>query len=89
MGPIFFACWVSTEYWTKERLLKAILMLSIVGNIFSRRYIGIFSDFFFPENRLRHFVQIVSNGDKLHEISNPVFGGKQQKYDLSSAAREY
>ena len=28
---------------------------------------------FFPENRIRHFMQIVSIGDNLHEMSNPVF----------------
>ena len=31
---------------------------------------------FFPENRFWHFMQIVSNGDNLHEISNPVFWEK-------------
>ena len=28
---------------------------------------------FFPENRIWHFMQIVSLGDNLHEMSNPVF----------------
>ena len=28
---------------------------------------------FFPENRMRHFKQVVSNGDNLLEMSNPVF----------------
>ena len=28
---------------------------------------------FFPESRLRHFMQIVSIEDNLHEISKPVF----------------
>ena len=27
----------------------------------------------FPENRFRHFMQIVSIGDNLHEMSKPVF----------------
>ena len=27
---------------------------------------------FFPENRILHFMQIVSCGDNLHELSNPV-----------------
>ena len=31
---------------------------------------------FFPENRIRHFMQIVSLGDNLHEMSNPVFWEK-------------
>ena len=28
---------------------------------------------FFPENRLLHFMQIVSLGDNLHEMSKPIF----------------
>ena len=28
---------------------------------------------FFPDKRILHFMQIVSNGDNLHEMSNPVF----------------
>ena len=31
---------------------------------------------FFPENRIWHFMQIVSIGDNLHEMSNPVFWKK-------------
>ena len=31
---------------------------------------------FFPENRIGHFKQIVSTGENLHEMSNPVFGEK-------------
>ena len=31
---------------------------------------------FFLENRIWHFMQIVSSGDNLHEISNPVFWEK-------------
>ena len=31
---------------------------------------------FFPENRIWHFMQIVSLGDNLHEMSNPVFWEK-------------
>ena len=48
------------------------LMLSILGKNFSRQYIEIFF-LAFPENRFQHFIQLVSNGDNLHEISNPVF----------------
>ena len=32
---------------------------------------------FFPENRIWHFMQIVSLGDNLHEMSNPVFWEKE------------
>ena len=28
---------------------------------------------FFPENRVWHFMQIVSIGDNLHEMPNPVY----------------
>ena len=31
---------------------------------------------YFPENRIWHFMQIVSLGDNLHEMSNPVFWEK-------------
>ena len=31
---------------------------------------------FFPENRILHFMQIVSSGDTMHEVSNPVFWEK-------------
>ena len=27
----------------------------------------------FPENRIRYFIQIISIGDNLHEMSKPVF----------------
>ena len=31
---------------------------------------------FFPENKIWHFMQILSNGDNLHEMSTPVFWKK-------------
>ena len=33
---------------------------------------------FFPENRIWHFMQIVSNGENLHELLNAVFWEKYQ-----------
>ena len=36
--------------------------------------------FFFPENRVWHFMQAVSVGDSMHEMSNPVFWNKSEKY---------
>ena len=51
------------------------LTLSTLGKIFSRRHFEIFF-LFFPENRIWHFMQIVSLGDNLHEMSNPVFWEK-------------
>ena len=53
---------------------------------FSRWQIHIFLFFFFffffflPENRICQFMQIVSIGDNLHEMSKPVFWGKYGKY---------
>ena len=40
---------------------------------------------FFPENRICHYVQIVSYGDNLHVMSKPVFWGKWEKYFEMSA----
>ena len=34
------------------------------------------TDEIFPENRIYHTMQIVSLGDQLHEISNPIFWEK-------------
>ena len=51
------------------------ITLSTLGKIFSRRHIEIFF-LFFQENRFRHFMQIVSSGDNLHEMPNPIFWGK-------------
>ena len=34
---------------------------------------GFFYILFFPENRLWHFMQIVSWGENLHEMSEPIF----------------
>ena len=47
-------------------------MISTLGEIFSRRHIKIFF-LLFQENNIWHFTLIVSNGDNLHEMSNPVF----------------
>ena len=41
-----------------------------MGN-FSRQQIDIFF-LFLPENRIRHFMQIVFYRDNLHELSNPI-----------------
>ena len=37
---------------------------------------------FFPENRIWYFMQIVSWGDNLQEMSNPVFWGKIRKISI-------
>ena len=36
-----------------------------------------FSDIFFPENRLCHFMHIVFKGDSLHEMSKLIFWKKK------------
>ena len=38
------------------------------------------SSLIFSEKRIGHFMQSVSRGDSLHEMSNSVFWGKQEKY---------
>ena len=35
---------------------------------------------YFSQKTWRHFMQIVSSGDKLHEMSNLVFWGNKEKY---------
>ena len=44
---------------------------------------------FFPENRIRHFMQIVSTGDNLHEMSKPVFWEKWEKYFNMLSAKKF
>ena len=44
---------------------------------------------FFPENRIWHFMQIVSLGDNLHEMSNSVFWEKYEKYFKMSSAENF
>ena len=58
------------------RLALKINLYHSLG-LFSRQQIMFF--LFFPENRIWHFMQIVSSRDNLHETSNPVFGEKIRK----------
>ena len=55
-----------------EMYLGPWLMLSTMGKIFNRQNFEIVF-LFLPENRIWHFVQIVSIGDNLYGMSNPVF----------------
>ena len=56
----------------------------MLGKIFSRRQIEIFS-YFFPEKiSFVIFMHIISNGDNLNEMSKPVSWGKNNVH-LSSA----
>ena len=57
------------------------ITLSTLSKIFSRRHIELF---FFSENRLRHFIQIVSNGENLYEASKSILQG-EEIINLSSA----
>ena len=59
--------------WNPVCSLFLLLTLIMLGKIFSRQHTEIFVFVFCPENRFRHFMQIVSNGDNLNEMSNPVF----------------
>ena len=40
---------------------------------------------FFLENEIWHFMQSISIGDNLHEMSKPIFGKKNIKMNMSSA----
>ena len=42
----------------------------------------------YPENRSWHFMQIVSIGDSLHEMSQPVFWGGEKKKNISISSGE-
>ena len=43
---------------------------------------------FFPENRIWHFMQIVSLGDNLHEMSYPVSWEKKKKKKFKMLSAE-
>ena len=43
----------------------------------------------FSGNRIWHFMQIVSNGDNLHEMSNPVSWENWEKYFKMSSAENF
>ena len=58
------------------------LTLSTLDKIFSRRHIEIIF-LFFPENQIWQFMQVVSIGDNLHEMSNPVFWEKYHQFVVS------
>ena len=55
------------------------LMLGMLGKIFNQRHFDL-SFLFFPENRIRHYMQIVSAGDNLHRMSNSIFSENKKKY---------
>ena len=75
--PIFPLIW-SYPLRLSALPLSWLLNLYHCLGIFSSWQIDIF--LFFPENRLWHFMQIVSStGDNLHEMSKPYFLGRIRK----------
>ena len=44
---------------------------------------------FFPENRIWQFMQIISTGDNLPELSTPVLWEKVEKYFIKSSAETF
>ena len=58
--------------------ISGLLVCSMLGKSFSRWHFEIFI-LFFPENRLWHFIQIVSFGNNLHKMSEPIFWEKIRK----------
>ena len=60
-------------------------MLSLLGKNFSRQKFEIYF-LFCPKNKLWYFMQIISSGDSLHGMSEPIFGEKNKNIiNLSSA----
>ena len=59
--------WIYTVY----KSIRFGLQGSTLSMLGKKNYTEIF--LFFPENRIQHFMQIVSLGDNLHEIAKPTF----------------
>ena len=64
--------------------IVSIFRITLWANLADDKLVIFF--LFSPENRIWHFMQIVSIGDNLHELSNPVFWEKKEKYFKMSAA---
>ena len=58
-------------------------MFSMLGKIAADMILKYFS-YVFLESRLCHFMQIVSWGDNLHEMSKPIFWEKKKKKNIIS-----
>ena len=69
--------WLLTEHSLYYKYLF-FLTLSTLGKHLSSQHFGFFFFFFFFFFRkpISHLMQIVSKGDNLHEMSNPVFWEK-------------
>ena len=67
----------------RQQIFNSLNFYHSLGN-FSRWHIWSYlSVLFSPENRLWHFMQIVSEGDNLHEVSMPIFWEKWKKKKIS------
>ena len=59
----------------------SLIFTTLLANSVDVKLMTVF--LFFTENRIRQFMQIVSNvvsnGDKLHEMLNPIFWKKNKK----------
>ena len=64
-----------------------VLTLSTLGKIFSRQLIET-CFVIFPRKQIWHFMQIVSYGNNLHEMSN-LFSGKNKKNTINLLSAEY
>ena len=73
--PLYYGSIQTGCKGVSEEIHTPLLTLSTLGKIFSSWHIEIFF-LFSPENRIWHFMQIVSTGDNLHEMSYPVFWKK-------------
>ena len=60
------------------KLTSYAQQLCMLGKIFSRWHF----DIFFLENSIWQSVRIISLGDNLHEVSDPIFKEKQEKYQF-------
>ena len=71
---------VNSVYWAIKHQIKSpdkSVICSMLGKNLVEDILKHFS-FFSQENRLWHFMQIVSRGDNLHEILKPVFWRKNK-----------
>ena len=66
-------------------VVGALTFTTLWANLADNKLVIFF--LFFPENRIWHFMQIVSIGDNLHEMSK-LFSGKKNKKNISMLSAE-
>ena len=71
---IFCGIWPGTSQSVIAEMFKYLTFTTLWANSADNKLEFVF--LFSPENRIWHFMQIVSNGDNLHEMSNPVLWEK-------------